>query len=175
MMRHVKIPTVRTQTASLPVRSTAGSAGHDLCAQLGSPMTLQPGQRKIIATGIRLALPGGTFGMICPRSGLALRHGVTVLNAPGIIDHDYRGDIGVILVNLGDEPFLIEHGMRIAQIVFVPVDGLNETARGSGGLGSTGLSGPAPSMPRDLPGDRQSDYDCALDRFDPIIGDGAGS
>lgn len=179
-MRHVKIPVVLTPTASLPVRTTSGSAGHDLCAQLVAPLTLQPGQRKIFATGIRLALPEGTFGMICPRSGLALRYGVTVLNAPGIIDHDYRGDIGVLLANLGEEPFTVEHGMRIAQLVFVrhwpavfvPVGGLDETARGERGFGSTGLSGPAPASPQGLDTKLQTTRDDVVDRFAPVIGDG---
>lgn len=125
-------------------------AGYDLRSQVDG--YIWTGQRSLIPTGIRAAIPVGSVGLICPRSGLALKHGVTVLNAPGIIDAGYRGEIGVILQNFGDEPFHVEMGARIAQLVVVPfmalahlqrvesLDEFNEiaTARGDGGFGSTG-------------------------------------
>jgi dUTP pyrophosphatase len=137
---HLKIPTVRDQNVTIPTRATTHSAGHDLCAHLDAPVVLDPGQRRLFATGLRMALPAGCAGLICPRSGLALRHGITVLNAPGIIDADYRGDIGVLLCNLGDAKFTVNPGDRIAQIVFVhalnalfiPAIGLDSTHRGEG-------------------------------------------
>jgi len=145
---HLKIPMVRAEGASIPLHATEHSAGYDLCALLDRPFTLEPGQRHLFSTGLRLAIPNGFFGMVCPRSGLALKTGVTVLNAPGIIDADYRGDIGVILINLGDKPHTVNPGDRIAQMmfahalrtVFIPAFGLRETERGSGGFGSTGLN-----------------------------------
>jgi dUTP pyrophosphatase len=146
---HLKIPTVRfSERASIPPRLTAHAAGYDLCAVLDAPYTLAPMARHLFSTGLRMALPPGCTGLICPRSGLALRHGVTVLNAPGIIDADYRGDIGVLLANFGDSPFTVNPGDRIAQIVFVhalnalfvPAVGLSATERGEGGFGSTGMS-----------------------------------
>jgi dUTP pyrophosphatase len=151
---HLKIPTVRDETSSLPTHGSEHAAGYDLCAQLECPHILTPGQRHLFATGLRMAIPPGFVGLVCPRSGLALKQGVTVLNAPGVIDADYRGDIGVILVNLSDKDVTIHPGDRIAQIVFahamrtlfVPAVGLQDTTRGEGGFGSTGnasASGPA--------------------------------
>ena len=124
--------------------ASAGSAGLDLYAAAG-PLTLAPGARALVATGLALALPEGFEGQIRPRSGLALKHGVTVLNSPGTIDSDYRGEIGVLLVNLGETPFVVERGMRIAQLVIAPVSRARlvegevpPSDRGAGGFGSTG-------------------------------------
>ena len=129
----------------LPSYVSAGSAGLDLHAAAG-PLTLAPGARALIGTGLALALPEGFEGQVRPRSGLALRHGVTVLNGPGTIDSDYRGEVGVLLVNLGTAPFVVERGMRIAQLVIAPVararlvEGeVPPSDRGAGGFGSTGL------------------------------------
>ena len=130
----------------LPAYQTPGSAGMDLLAACESPMVLEPGQRLLVPTGLILELPQGHEGQIRPRSGLALKHGITVLNAPGTIDSDYRGEIMVLLVNLGAEPFTVERGMRIAQLVIAPFvqaklterSLAGETVRGSGGFGSTG-------------------------------------
>ena len=131
----------------LPSYETLSAAGMDLRAFISQPITLAPMQRKVIPTGLHLALPPGTEAQIRPRSGLAAKFGVTVLNAPGTIDADYRGDVGVILINLSQEDFVIESGDRIAQMVIAtyerlswsPTDQLSETDRGSGGFGSTGL------------------------------------
>src|SRR6056300_952334 len=130
----------------LPQFKTAQSAGMDLRANIDTPVVLQPGDRALIPTGIHMALPEGFEAQIRPRSGLAYKHGVTVLNSPGTIDADYRGDVGVLLINHGKEPFTVEDGMRIAQMVIAkyshfewnPVDDLERTARGAGGFGSTG-------------------------------------
>ena len=132
----------------LPAYQSAGAAGLDLMAALapGAALKLAPGARVLIPTGLAIALPEGFEGQIRPRSGLAAKHGVTVLNAPGTLDADYRGEIGVLLVNLGDEPFEIARGARIAQLVIAPVTkvslierpALNGTARATGGFGSTG-------------------------------------
>ena len=130
----------------LPAYETAQSAGMDLAAAIDAPMTLSPGERAMIPTGLAIALPAGYEAQVRPRSGLAAKNGVTVLNTPGTVDADYRGEVKVILINLGDVPFEIERGMRIAQMVIAPVtqagftevDELPETARGSGGFGSTG-------------------------------------
>ncbi len=131
----------------LPDYATAGAAGADLRADTGGgTITLAPGARALISTGLRVAIPDGHEMQVRPRSGLALRHGITLLNAPGTIDADYRGPLGVILINHGDAPFDIAHGMRVAQIVlapvlravFAPVDSLDATPRGNGGFGSTG-------------------------------------
>lgn len=130
----------------LPAPATPDSAGSDLRAALEAPLTLAPGERLPIPTGIAIGLPSGFEGQVRPRSGLAARHGVTLVNAPGTIDADYRGEIRVILINLGSEPFTVEHGDRIAQLVvapvvqphFVEVDELDETERGAGGFGHTG-------------------------------------
>ena len=132
----------------LPDYETALAAGMDLRAAVPAddPATLAPGQRALLPTGIAIALPTGYEAQVRPRSGLALKHGVTCLNSPGTIDADYRGEIGVILVNLGEAPFVIERGMRIAQLVVAPVARvcwqevrmLDDTDRGAGGFGSTG-------------------------------------
>jgi len=130
----------------LPSYATEGAAGMDLLAAVTAPVTLRPGERALIPTGLRVALPAGHEWQIRPRSGLALKHGVTVANAPGTVDEDYRGEVGVILVNLGAEPFVIERGTRIAQAVLAPVTraslheaaSLPATRRGEGGFGSTG-------------------------------------
>jgi dUTP pyrophosphatase len=133
---------------NLPAYATADSAGMDLLAAVEAPVSLAPGERLLIPTGIALALPPGTEAQVRPRSGLALKHGVTVLNAPGTIDADYRGEVGVILVNHGERPFVIERGSRIAQMVVaayarvawtVSAD-LEASARGAGGFGSTGVA-----------------------------------
>ncbi len=132
---------------NLPARATAGAAGADLVA--AEETTIAPGSVHAVATGIALAIPEGYEGQVRPRSGLALKHGVTVLNAPGTIDADYRGEVKVILVNHGREPFRIARGDRIAQLVVAPVsasrfervDVLSDTARGTGGFGSTGIKG----------------------------------
>ncbi|MDO8534138.1 MAG: dUTP diphosphatase [Xanthobacteraceae bacterium] len=133
----------------LPEYATADAAGLDLCAAVAEekPLVLSPGERAAIPTGLAFAIPPGFEGQVRPRSGLALSHAVTVLNAPGTIDSDYRGEILVVLINLGREPFAVTRGMRIAQIVFAPVarvmlqqvQSLEATARGDGGFGSTGL------------------------------------
>ncbi|MCC6949251.1 MAG: dUTP diphosphatase [Bradyrhizobiaceae bacterium] len=133
-----------------PDYATADAAGMDVCAAVPEeqPVTLRPGERAAIPTGIALAIPQGFECQVRPRSGLALKHGVSVLNAPGTIDADYRGEVQVILINLGTEPFAVTRGMRIAQLVFAPVTrvamqrvaALDATARGEGGFGSTGLS-----------------------------------
>ena len=131
----------------LPAYASAGAAGLDLAAAIEAPLTLLPGARALVPSGYALALPEGFEGQVRPRSGLALKSGVTVLNSPGTIDADYRGEIGVILVNLGHEPFTVTRGMRIAQLVIAPViraymaerPSLPESVRGSGGFGSSGI------------------------------------
>jgi dUTP pyrophosphatase len=133
----------------LPSYQSDGAAGLDLLAAVAedSPVVLAPGARALIPTGIAVALPAGSEGQIRPRSGLASRHGVTVLNSPGTIDADYRGEILVILINLGAESFAITRGMRVAQLIIAPVlqavmrerVNLDETTRGVAGLGSTGM------------------------------------
>lgn len=133
---------------ALPAYETAGSAGMDLRAALadGETMVLTPGARQLVPTGLKIALEPGYEAQVRPRSGLALKHGVTCLNAPGTIDSDYRGEVGVILINHGDLPFEIRRGDRIAQMVIAAyaqaqvslVESLDETARGAGGFGSTG-------------------------------------
>jgi dUTP pyrophosphatase len=134
-------------TLPLPVYATEGAAGADLHADTGgATLTIPSGGRALVQTGLRVAVPVGFEMQLRPRSGLALNHGVTLLNAPGTIDADYRGPLGVILVNLGEAPFEVTHGMRIAQAVVAPVwkagftevPELQETARGSAGFGSTG-------------------------------------
>jgi dUTP pyrophosphatase len=132
----------------LPAYETAGSAGMDLRAALpdDQPLTLAPGARALVPTGLKMALEPGHEGQVRPRSGLALKFGITCLNSPGTIDADYRGEVGVILANLGSEPFVVRRGERIAQLVIAPfvqarveeVEALDETARGAGGFGSTG-------------------------------------
>lgn len=131
----------------MPAYATPQSAGMDLRANLDGPVILRPMERRIIPTGLHIALPAGFEAQVRPRSGLALKHGVTVLNAPGTIDADYRGELGVLLINLSAEDFVINDGERIAQMVvarhetvaFSVVDELDETERGEGGYGHTGL------------------------------------
>ena len=145
-LRVLRLPHARD--LPLPAYHSALAAGVDLIAAVpaDAPVTLAPGQRAAIPTGIAVALPAGVEGQVRPRSGLALRHGLTVLNSPGTVDADYRGEVCVILVNLGTEPFTIERGARIAQLVIAAtmqaticeVANLDETTRGVGGFGSTG-------------------------------------
>ena len=131
---------------ALPAYATAQSAGMDLLAAVEADVILQPGERRLIPTGFAMALPAGFEAQIRPRSGLALKHGISLLNAPGTIDADYRGEVGVILINLGRDPFVISRGSRIAQMVIAPYaqaewqasDTLPESERGAGGFGSTG-------------------------------------
>ena len=133
----------------LPAYATPDSAGMDLMAAVNESVSLAPSERMMIPTGIAIALPSGFEAQIRPRSGLALKNGLTLLNAPGTIDSDYRGEIGVILVNHSQETFMVEHGMRIAQMVVAPVlqiswnavFSLNDSERGAGGFGSTGTDG----------------------------------
>lgn len=130
----------------LPAYQTAGSAGLDLCAALGEAVRLEPGERRLVPTGIMLEIPAGHEGQVRPRSGLALKYGIGIVNSPGTIDWDFRGEIGIVLINHGREAFVIEPLSRIAQLVIAPVvqvaieeaDTLSETARGAGGYGSTG-------------------------------------
>lgn len=147
----VVCPLFCEEASLLPHYATEGAAGADLRAALKEPLLLAPGQYALIPTGLKIALPRGLEAQVRPRSGLAFKHGVTVLNAPGTIDADYRGEIGVILINHGSSPFLIEPGMRIAQLVVAPVvrvsferssqaELLETTQRGEGGFGHTGTS-----------------------------------
>ena len=130
----------------VPEYKTEGAAGMDLCAAISEPITLQPLERKLIPTGLKIELEHGYEAQIRPRSGLAAKHGITVLNTPGTIDADYRGEIKVILINLSSTPFVIEDGERICQMVIAQhahvewqeVDSLDETERGAGGFGHTG-------------------------------------
>ena len=143
----IKVKVVNKSGNELPRYSTPDSAGMDLRASLSEPVTLAPMQRALIPTGVYIALPQGYECQIRPRSGLALKHGVTVLNSPGTIDADYRGEIGVILVNLSDKPFVVNNGERICQMVVArydrvawqQVETLDETERGAGGFGHTGV------------------------------------
>ena len=148
-MDHIKVALTTLPHAEgipLPAYATEQSAGMDLCAAVYVPLTLTPGARILVPTGLSIALPAGFEAQVRPRSGLALKNGVTVLNSPGTVDADYRGEIKVILANLGTEPFTIERGMRIAQMVIARhstvawdiVESLDETSRGAGGFGSTG-------------------------------------
>lgn len=132
----------------LPAYQSELAAGLDLLAAIDAPLVLEPGKRALVPTGLAMALPAGFEGQVRPRSGLAAKNGVTVLNTPGTIDADYRGEVKVILINLGGEPFTIERGSRIAQLVIAPVlqaklvevETLSETLRGVGGFGSTGTA-----------------------------------
>lgn len=142
----MKIQVINRSKHSLPEYKTEDSAGMDLVANLDEEIVLKPLERKLIPTGLHIALPSGYEAQVRPRSGLALKHGISVLNTPGTIDADYRGDIGVILINLSHEDFAVNDGDRIAQLViakhekinFIEVEELNETDRGFGGFGSTG-------------------------------------
>ena len=139
---------VLKEGALLPEYQTSGSAGADLHAYLAEPVTLKPMERKLIPTGLFVELPAGYELQVRPRSGLALKHGVTVLNTPGTVDSDYRGELCVLLINFGSEPFTVQNGDRIAQAVvaqavqvsFVQTDALSETGRGVNGYGSTGIA-----------------------------------
>jgi len=143
----VRVRCVDNTTVSLPTYQTTGAAGADLCAALDQPITIDPGRRALVPTKLCLAIPHGYEGQVRPRSGLALQHGVTVLNAPGTIDSDFRGEIKVLLINLGDSPFVVHAGDRVAQLVVAPVvraafhtvTELDDTVRGEGGYGSTGV------------------------------------
>ena len=143
----LKIKVVNKGHQPLPQYATEQSAGMDLRANIDEPITLKPLERKLIPTGLYIALPVGFEAQVRPRSGLALKKGITVLNTPGTIDADYRGEIGVVLINLSNEDFVVEDGERIAQMViarheqgeFIPVDVLDETERGEGGYGHTGV------------------------------------
>ncbi|WP_282048810.1 dUTP diphosphatase [Maribacter aquivivus] len=143
----MNIKIINKSNHDLPHYETSASAGMDLRANLAEAVTLQPLGRAIIPTGLFIELPVGIEAQVRPRSGLAAKKGVTVLNAPGTIDADYRGEVGVILINLGSEDFVVENGERIAQMVIAKheraewnlVDNLSETARGEGGFGSTGV------------------------------------
>ena len=148
-MTPVQVPVQRLPHGAdlpLPAYASAGAAGMDLLAAIETPLTLPPGGRALVATGLALALPQGYEAQVRPRSGLALKHGLTVLNSPGTIDADYRGEVGVILVNLGTQPVMLTRGMRIAQMVIAPIVAvawdeqaeLPATTRGDGGFGSTG-------------------------------------
>ncbi len=130
-----------------PGYMSQGASGMDLRAAVSEPVLLEPGKRKLIPTGVAVSMPAGYEAQVRPRSGLAIKHGITCLNSPGTIDSDYRGEINIILINLGEESFLIERGMRIAQIIFSEVTQaqlefeveLDATVRGSGGFGHTGI------------------------------------
>jgi dUTP pyrophosphatase len=143
----MNIKIINTTNHALPNYETMASAGLDLRANLSTPKTLKPLERSIVGTGLFIELPIGFEAQVRPRSGLAAKKGITILNAPGTIDADYRGEIGVILVNLSNEDFIIENGERIAQLViakheraeWVEVEELSDTSRGSGGFGSTGV------------------------------------
>jgi len=144
---YMKIEVVNRGHQPLPAYATAQSAGMDLRANISEPIVLKPLERRLIPTGLHIALPQGYEAQVRPRSGLALKHGITVLNTPGTIDADYRGEIGVVLINLSNEPFTVNDGERIAQMViakhetatFVEVETLDETERGQGGYGHTGV------------------------------------
>lgn len=146
-MDTLKVKIINRSRHQLPTYATVLSAGMDVRASLDAPVELAPGERRLIPTGLYIALPEGYECQVRPRSGLALRHGITLVNTPGTVDADYRGEIGVILINLGQEPFIIADGERIAQLVvkryerveWEPVESLDTTIRGEGGFGSTGL------------------------------------
>lgn len=143
----VKIKVVNKGHQQLPAYATEQSAGMDLRANIDSPITLRPMERRLVPTGLHIALPAGYEAQVRPRSGLALKHGITVLNTPGTIDADYRGEVMVLLVNFSNEDFVINDGERIAQMIiarheqgeFVEVGELDETERGEGGYGHTGV------------------------------------
>ena len=146
-MSDLRIKAVGAVPVSPPEYKTDGSAGLDLCAALETAITLPAGEQRLVPTGYAIALPPGHEAQVQPRSGLALKHGITVLNSPGPIDEDYRGAIGIVLINHGRAPFVIEPNMRIAQLIVAPVtrvnvqivDDLSATERGAGGYGSTGV------------------------------------
>ena len=143
----MKIQVVNRGHQPLPAYATTLSAGMDLRANISQPVVLHPMERKLIPTGLYIALPPGYEAQVRPRSGLALKKGITVLNSPGTIDADYRGEVGVLLINLSDQDFVVNDGERIAQMViarheqgeFVEVEALDDTERGAGGYGHTGI------------------------------------
>ena len=146
-MNIIKIKCIKEEGATIPLYKTAGAAGADLCAKVSQPLTIKAGKFAMVPTGLFFEIPEGYEVQVRPRSGLAAKNGVTVLNTPGTIDSDYRGEIKVILVNLSDTDFVINNGDRIAQMIVAPVtqaefivsDKLSETERGTGGFGSTGV------------------------------------
>ena len=146
-MTNINIKVVAKEGAKLPLYKTSGAAGADICALLEKPLVIESGKSAMIPTGLFFEIPEGYEVQIRPRSGLAAKNGVTVLNTPGTIDSDYRGEINVILINLGDKPFTVNNGDRIAQMLVAPViqaefsvvTSLDETERGAGGFGSTGV------------------------------------
>ena len=143
----VKVSIINRSHHALPSYSTLLSAGMDIRANLDAPITLMPGERRLIPTGLFIALPEGYEAQIRPRSGLAIKHGITVLNSPGTIDADYRGEVGIILINHSDKAFVIEDGERVGQMVVArysrvewnETDTLDDTERGAGGFGHTGI------------------------------------
>ena len=147
-MERIKIKIINDSSTPLPAYETPSSAGMDVRARLDSPVTLQPLQRALIPTGLRIQLPQGYECQVRPRSGLALKHGISLVNTPGTIDADYRGEIGIIVINLSDQPYTITDGERIAQLVikeyvhvtWEQVDRIDETERGEGGFGHTGVN-----------------------------------
>ena len=146
MHSNLRVSIINKSRHALPAYATALSAGMDLRANIETPITLRPLERCLVPTGLYIALPAGYEGQVRPRSGLATKHGITVINSPGTVDADYRGELRVSLVNLSNAPFTIEDGERIAQLVvarhetveWMPTDALDETTRGEGGWGSTG-------------------------------------
>ncbi|MDQ7797346.1 MAG: dUTP diphosphatase [Candidatus Edwardsbacteria bacterium] len=147
-MKSLKIKiSLLSDSARMPEYSTVHSSGMDLKAAIGKPIKIKPGQISLVPTGLALEIPPGFEGQVRPRSGLAIKHGISIVNAPGTIDADYRGEVGVILINLGKKIFTIQPGDRIAQLVIAPVvkaelvkvRSLNNTARGQGGFGHTGV------------------------------------
>ena len=146
MHSNLRVSIINKSRHALPAYATALSAGMDLRANIETPITLQPLERCLVPTGLYIALPAGYEGQVRPRSGLATKHGITVINSPGTVDADYRGELRVSLVNLSNAPFTIEDGERIAQLVvarhetveWMPTDALDETTRGAGGWGRTG-------------------------------------
>lgn len=143
----MKVKVINKSKHELPTYATEGSAGMDLRANIDAPIVLHPMERKLIPTGLYIALPMGYEAQVRPRSGLALKHGISVCNSPGTVDCDYRNEIGVILINFGQEDFVVNDGERIAQMIIAkyeraewePVDELDETERGMGGYGHTGI------------------------------------
>ncbi|MBI2742856.1 MAG: dUTP diphosphatase [Chlamydiales bacterium] len=148
LSEQVEVPTITSEEEYLPFYGSAEAAGADVRAFIKEELTLEPGASLLVPTGLRFAIPQGYEIQVRPRSGLALKHGITVLNSPGTIDSDYRGELGVILINHGKKPFVITPGMRIAQIVLAPVlrarfvqeENLAATSRGEGGFGHTGTN-----------------------------------
>lgn len=146
-MEELEVLISMVEGACMPEYATRASSGMDLCALVPEPVTLGPGERTLVPTGIHISIPEGYEAEIRPRSGLANKFGVTLVNSPGTIDADYRGEVGVLLINLGKEPFVVRNGDRIAQMIFGAVararfrtvEVLPETVRGKGGFGSTGI------------------------------------